>query len=76
MASEGVITRSQKDATQVQQELTKLQLEVSQLNSKLKAWMKEFMDDFRLEMKGLFEQYLGNSTQAMPTALQLTKGRE
>lgn len=63
MVGEGISTHLQKEVTHLQQEMAKLQTDFSQWDKHLDGRFKELKDEFhselKVELQGLFEQYLG-----------------
>ncbi|KAK5771699.1 hypothetical protein PVK06_047937 [Gossypium arboreum] len=79
MAGDGVTTRLQKDVFVLQQEMVKVQNELSQLDSKwdtkIEARFKGFKEEFQVEIHFLFEKYLGNTTASNTTTTIQAKGK-
>ncbi|KAK5794473.1 hypothetical protein PVK06_035702 [Gossypium arboreum] len=75
----GVTTRLQKDTRHLKQEMTKLQVELSQWDTKLGTRLKEFKEEFhgelKLELQGLFKQYLGNLVFAYSATPSIDRGK-
>ncbi|KAH1121481.1 hypothetical protein J1N35_004641 [Gossypium stocksii] len=80
MDGDGVTTCLQKDVGLLQQEVVKLQGELSKWDVKLETRLKEFKDDFkselRFELHNLFEQYLGNLTLTTSNTVAQVKGKK
>ncbi|TYI32586.1 hypothetical protein ES332_A04G074800v1 [Gossypium tomentosum] len=87
MAVEGVSTRIQKELGMMQEELTQLQAEFSQLDARIDARLKDFQEglksevrsevqsELRSELHSLFEQYFGQVPPVPITGLASGKGK-
>ncbi|KAH1082960.1 hypothetical protein J1N35_022721 [Gossypium stocksii] len=81
MANEDVATRMQKDIRSLQHELTQLQVEFSQLDTKIDARLKDFHESVKSEVCSklcsefcsLFEEYFGQP--ATTVVLVSNKGK-
>ncbi|TYH88337.1 hypothetical protein ES332_D01G180400v1 [Gossypium tomentosum] len=74
MSSGGVTTRLQKDMGEMQKELSQLQTDLAQVDVRIDSQLKEFHEEMRSKMKGLFEQYMG-LTSTTPSSHFLDKGK-
>ncbi|KAG8472604.1 hypothetical protein CXB51_034405 [Gossypium anomalum] len=60
MASDGVLTRLQKEVGSMQQEISKLQEVMLRLEAKIDTKFQEFKEEFRGDLQALLDQYFGS----------------